>query len=318
MPEIGSVPVGQTPVGASPRPVGTILTEAFELYKRNAALLIVTAAVAMGPVFLVKDAILAMAVSPVATAGLDADSARMQALDKQLEEARARGASPAEIQAIATRQMQVALGAAQRGVGMLAGIGLMLLGMLITIPLLVLATYLAQAALTVVVADRTREGGSITWQRAWSVVGGQLFPLVLTSVLIALGVAVGLALCFLPGFAFAFLAAMAVPVVLFEQKSGVAAIRRSIELVRADWLRVLIVGVVFGVLQMAASWLGGLFIPSRFFFVHTLLGDLVSIAVLPIPIIGLVLLYQDILRSKMNVPETQLRSQLDALVGAHG
>ena len=202
MPEIGSVPVGQSPIGARPRTVGAILSEAFELYKRNAALLIVTAAVAMGPVFLVKDAIFALALSPVATAGLEADADRMQDLDRQMEEARARGATPAEIQSIAAKQMQVALGSAKRGAGLVAGFFLMLLGLLITIPLMVLAAYLAQAALTVVIADRTREGGSLTWQQAWGVVLRDLIPLAITSVLVALGVALGLVLCIVPGLFF--------------------------------------------------------------------------------------------------------------------
>jgi hypothetical protein len=54
-------------------------------------------------------------------------------------------------------------------------------------------------------------------------------------------------------------------------------------------------------------------IPSRFYFPHLLLGDLVSIAVLPIPIIGLVLLYQDIARTKLNVPEEKLEARAGLL-----
>jgi cell shape-determining protein MreD len=87
-----------------------------------------------------------------------------------------------------------------------------------------------------------------------------------------------------------------------------------VELVKADWVRVLVVLVVFGILQLVASWLGGLLIPSRFYFLHMLIGDLVSIAVLPIPIIGLVLLYQDIARTKLNVPEEKLAAQRTGLL----
>ena len=82
----------------------------------------------------------------------------------------------------------------------------------------------------------------------------------------------------------------------------------------ADWLRVAIVLVVFGILQGLASWLGSLFVPDRFFFLDLLVGDLISIAVVPIPIIGLVLLYQDVLRSRMNMPDEQLRAQDAALL----
>jgi hypothetical protein len=300
---------GPSPAAAlQPRGVGEILGEAFELYKKNAALLIVTAAIAMGPVYVVKDAILAASLAPVATAGLEADADRLKDLEKQMELAQARGASPAEIQAIAARQMEIALGSAKQGVAMLSGLGVILLGLLLTIPLFALAAYLAQAALTVVVADRAR-AGTMGWQQAWQVVLQNLGALVVTSLMVVIGVAVGLVFCVLPGLLFSLFAALTVPVVLLERKSGTAAIGRSVELVKADWMRVLVVLVVFGILQAVASWVGGLIIPSRFYFPHLLLGDLVSIAVLPIPIIGLVLLYQDIARTKLNVPEEKLEAQ---------
>src|SRR5258708_29832334 len=101
----------------------------------------------------------------------------------------------------------------------------MLLGLLITIPLIVLATYLAQAALTVVVADRAR-AGTIGWQQAWGVVLQNLGSLVLTTFLVVLGVAVGLVFCVLPGLLFSLLAPLAVPVVLLEKKNRVGPIQR--------------------------------------------------------------------------------------------
>src|SRR5260370_7483 len=141
---------GPGPTAAlQPRGVGEILGEAFELYKKNAALLLVTAAIAMGPVYVVKDAILAAALAPVATAGvavapagrggLEAEADRLKDLEKQMEQAQGRGGSPAEIQAIAARQMESALGSATKGAGALAGVGVMLLGLCLTIPLFVLA-----------------------------------------------------------------------------------------------------------------------------------------------------------------------------------
>jgi hypothetical protein len=305
---------GPGPVSAlQPRGIGDILTEAFELYKKNVVLLIVTAAIAMGPVYVVKDAIMAAALAPVAMAGLEADNQQLEDLEKQMKRAQARGASPAEIQALAAQQMEVALGSAKKGAGVLAGLGIMLLGLLVTIPLIVLAMYLAQAALTVVVADRAR-AGTMGWQQAWGIVLQNLGALVLTAVMVVIGVAVGLLFCVLPGLIFSLLAALTVPVVLLEKKNGAGAIRRSVELVRADWVRVIVVLIVFGILQAVASWVGGLIIPSSAYFLHILLGDLISIAVLPIPIIGLVLLYQDIARTKLSVPEGQLQAQRDALL----
>ena len=305
---------GPSPTAAiQPRGIGDILGEAIELYRKNAVLLIVTAAVAMGPVYVVKNAIMAAALAPMATTGLEADTDRMRDLQKQMEQAQARGASPAEIQSIAAQQMEVALGSAKKGLGVLAGIGLMLLGLLLTIPFMILAVYLAQAALTVVVADRAR-AGTMGWKEAWQVVLANLGSLVVTSLMVMIGVAVGLVFCILPGLVFSLFAALTIPVLLLEKKSGTTAIRRSVELVKADWVRVIIVLILFGILQAITSWVGGLLVPSRFYFLHMLVGDLVSIAVLPIPIIGLVLLYQDIARAKLNVSDETLEAQRAGLL----
>lgn len=69
-----------------------------------------------------------------------------------------------------------------------------------------------------------------------------------------------------------------------------------------------------GLLQAVASWVGRLFVPERYTFLHLLMGDVVSIAVLPIPIIGLVLLYQDILRSRIGVTDAQMLAQREQLL----
>src|ERR1700737_902416 len=124
------------PVDArEPRGVVEILGNAFELYKRNAALLIVTAAVTMGPIYLLKDVIVASALTPVAVSSIDNDTQRMNELGRQLEEARARGASPSELQAIANEQLSTAMGTAGKGVSLLAGFAAMLLALLVALPL---------------------------------------------------------------------------------------------------------------------------------------------------------------------------------------
>jgi hypothetical protein len=133
-----------------------------------------------------------------------------------------------------------------------------------------------------VVADRAR-GGTMDWQAAWRVVIRNLPGLLVTSIFVFVGVVIGLMLCIVPGIVFGLLCAFTVPVILLEKKSGTGAIQRSIELVRADWLRVAIVLIVFGILKAVASWLGGLLVPARSIFLHEFIGDLISIAVLPNP-----------------------------------
>lgn len=224
-----------------PRGLGEILSEAFALYRSNAALLIGTTALAMGPLDLLKDVLLASADGGVATA--------------------------------------VALLVA-------------LLAFVVSIPFVVLGAFAAQAALTVLVADRAR-GGALRWQDPWRIVWANLGPLLLTSFLVFAGVAVGSLFCLLPGMVFGLFAAFSVPVVLLERKSGVAAIARSFELVRADWVRTALVLFVFGVLKLAAAVVGGALVPAQFALLHLLVRDLLALAAVPIPILGLVLLYQD-------------------------
>lgn len=302
------------PVDArEPRGVVEILGSAFDLYKRNAALLIVTAGVAMGPIYLLKDVIVASALAPVAVSGIEDDTRRMNDLGRQLEEAQARGASPSELQAIADQQVSTAMGTATKGVSLLAGFAAMLLALLVALPLIALASLLAQAALTAVVAARAA-GGDMTSQQAWGVVMKNAGPLLFTLALVIIGVAVGL-LCFVvPGILFGLFAAFTVPVVLLEKKSGTDAVKRSFELVRADWMRVVLVLIAFAVLRWVAAFVGALLVPSRFIFLNMLLGDLVSIAVLPIPIIGIVLLYLDILKTRQHVSDEELRARQAAML----
>jgi hypothetical protein len=302
------------PVDArDPRGVVEILGSAFELYKRNAALLIVTAAVAMGPIYLLKDVIVASALAPVAVSGIEEDTRRMNDLGRQVEEARARGASGSELQAIADQQVSAATGTATKGVSLLAGFAAMLLALLVALPLIALASLLAQAALTAVVAARVA-GGDMTSQQAWGVVMKNAGPLLFTLALVVIGVAVGIVCFVVPGILFCLFAAFTVPVVLLEKKSGTDAIKRSFELVRADWMRVVLVLIAFALLRWVAAFVGALLVPSRFIFLHMLLGDLVSIAVLPIPIIGIVLLYLDILKTGQHVSDEELRARQAAML----
>lgn len=277
----------------------SLLQQAFEMYKGHFALFVITAAVAMGPVYLVQNAIRAFIAAPAAVVGtgLEAHTARLEALQKQLESA----STPEERARIEQEMFQTSVsaftgaGVATGGAlaAMLAGFGLLLL----TIPLTVLATFLAQAAIVVVVSDRAR-GGSITWQRAWQVVGQRVGPLILTSLLSSLIVLGGTLLCVLPGLVAGFFLALAMPIVLLERRSGMDALKRSMTLVQSDWVRVLLVGIAFIVLSAVAAAVGSILIPSRFVFLHGFIGDLVSIVVAPIPIIALVLLYESIVRSR--------------------
>ena len=64
--------------------------------------------------------------------------------------------------------------------------------------------------------------------------------------------AVGLAFWVIPGLVIAFCFALVAQVAVIEGLGGAAALRRSVELVGADWLRVALLVAVFAALTWAA------------------------------------------------------------------
>src|SRR5258708_12109853 len=88
-----------------PRGIWDILSEAFDLYKKNAVLLIVTAAVAMGPIYALKDAFMAVAPPPRTTARLERHEQQLKALDRGMRDAPPPGPPPPAIHAIPSPQL---------------------------------------------------------------------------------------------------------------------------------------------------------------------------------------------------------------------
>ncbi len=172
-----------------------------------------------------------------------------------------------------------------------------------------LAMPLTRAALTVHLADLVT-GTPGDWQRSWSVVLRRLVPLLTAIIPAALITAVGLVLFVLPGIVAGCLFAFVAPVVLCEGKSGVAALKRSIELVLTDWVRIALVFVILAVLNAAAHVLAGLaFVPARFF--GSLTEELITLALLPLPLTATVLLYVEARRRVDGVDMAALRDQIE-------
>ena len=96
-------------------------------------------------------------------------------------------------------------------------------------------------------------------------------------------IALGTVCLVIPGLVLAFLFIFVSPVVLVEGLGGRAALRRSVELVKSDWLRVALVALVFGVLHAVASMLAGLLIPHSAIFMDSLISDLITMVLLPDP-----------------------------------
>lgn len=171
---------------------------------------------------------------------------------------------------------------------------------------------LAGGALTVSVADRIL-GGDTSWRQIWMALlrrlGRLLSALLPAGLLVALGFAVLKPLGVVAASAFAFIA----PVVLIEGLGGREAIRRSVELARRDWPRVAVVLIVFGLLRWLADGAASVFIPQRALFFRSLFADLFTMVLMPIPIMGAVLLYFDLRRTRDGFTQDRLRADLAAL-----
>jgi hypothetical protein len=280
----GHIPSVMLPaVDAPPRAVMDLLKDAFNLYKRHLQVFLITAAVLFVPGAIVSSGLLAAIFATLA-----AGSGSMFGI--------------------------VAVAVAGLGWAMVAFV---LYGLVLP---------LTSAALTIAVADRML-GGERGWQDYWRMLVARLGRLLSAVIPAALLVLAGTILVALPGLVLPFFLALVpivglvlcfffafVPaVVLVEGRGGMAAVKRSFELVLSDWLRVLLVFVVFGAINFIAHMVGGLLIPDRFVFLDRLMGDLVTLVLLPIPVLAAVLLYLDIRRKKEGADRETLQAELDAV-----
>ena len=174
------------------------------------------------------------------------------------------------------------------------------------------AVPLASGALTVAVADRLG-GGRAGWFESWLLLLGRAGKLLAAIVPAAGLTAIGLVLWVIPGLAVAFFFALVAQVAVVEGLGGAAALRRSVELVGADWLRVGLLLAVLGALTWAARLLADLVVPDRAIFMTELLGDLLTLAILPLPLIAGALLYFDLRKRRDGFGAEQLRDALSSL-----
>jgi hypothetical protein len=123
----------------------------------------------------------------------------------------------------------------------------------------------------------------------------------------------GLCLLVIPGLVIGFLFTFVAPVVLLENMGGMAALKRSVTLVKANVLQVFVVVLVFAVIRIASQLLAHIFIPRTAFFVDSLVQDLLLMLLLPVPIIGTVLLYLDIRRQADGLDAQGVRAGIEGL-----
>jgi hypothetical protein len=325
------VVVNQGGDGPPPPPekgVADILVEAFQLYRTHARALLMTCALLIVPASLVKSSALAWIAGPtaeVASATIGDMQGLVQRADaarRDLADAYARHADPQTIdhlqreqQAILSEMSSVPLDAARNNVGNFGMYMLGLLGTLLTAFFLYgIIVPLTNGALTIAVADRVL-GGNAGWREIWMLLFRRVGKLAAALIPAALLIALGFVFFVIPGIVLALLFAFVSPVVMIEGLGGRAALRRSVELVRADWLRVALVVIVFGVINAAARILARALVPHAAVFLDSFLGDLFTMILLPVPVLGAVLLYFDVRRKREGFTPDHLRADLAALAG---
>ena len=284
-PLVGPPPAASAVNLAGPeKGVWDLMTEAVALYRAHARVFLMTAAVLVVPGSLVRSCAMAAVLSPQVVAI---------------------GESP-ELAQDPERFARMALGGANAWL-------LQLCGWAITALILYgLALPLTHGALTIAVADRVL-GGTATWREHWMLLFRRLGLLLTAVVPAAALVMVGYFCLVLPGLLLSFFFVFVAPVVLIEGVGGIAALKRSYTLVRADWLRTALLLLTFGLLTNIAHWLASLFVPRSAIFFGSFLGDLFLLAVMPVPIIASVLLYFDLRRKVDGLTSDRLRAELEAL-----
>jgi len=259
--------------------VADILVEAFQLYRAHAKPLLVTCALLFVPAAIINSMARAAILGPT-----------------------------------------LALAAAPDPAGALAGTLsvylLGLLGMLVTAFFLYgIIVPLTNGALTIAAADRIL-GGRAEWREIWMLLFRRLGQLLSAVVPAAIVVTIGCVFFVIPGLILALLFAFVSPVVLIEGLGGRAALERSSALVRSDWLRVALVLMTFAVVRFVAQLVARIFVAPTAIFAGSLLSDLFTMVMLPIPVLGTVLLYFDVRRKRESFTNDNLRADLEALKGA--
>jgi hypothetical protein len=311
-----------TEPGPPEKGVADILQEALAFYRKHASALLLTCAVLFVPASIVKSCALAAITGPVVAAELSAE--RMNDLrGHELDEARQRLQDAYQRHAdkgtIAERQADVeriSKELERLAATLMGGFTVMILGFLgkfLTVLIVHgVVVSLTNGALTIAVADRLI-GGQVGWREAWTWLVGRAPQLLSAVIPAALLVAFGYVFFFIPGVVLALLFAFVAPVVLLEGRRGRAALQRSAELTGSDWLRVVLLVIAIAVLRWLAEVVAGILVPRSAIFLGSLVSDLLTMAVLPLPVIGLVLLYLDVRRRRDGFTDDRLRTALEAL-----
>ncbi len=300
------------------KPVGVILTEAFQLYQKHLGTLLLTCAILLVPVSLAKSTALALILAPTAVVNVAANHTQQltqrtaQDLQRQMQETDPKKRQ--ELMKQQEKEMQDLQQAwATTGTAAVGGLMAVLLGALAALigiaVMYGIAIPLVTGALTIVVADLS-VGGNAGAGKAYGRLLRRFGTLLSAAIPAFFLVLLGLCLLVIPGLLLGFFFVFVTPVVLLENVGGIAALKRSAALVKANMLQVFVVGLVFAAIRLVASVMAGLFIPHTAFFLGSFVQDVLLMLILPIPILGTVILYLDIRRQTEGLDDAGIRASL--------
>ena len=296
--------------------LAAILVEAFRLYRAHARPMLLICALVFVPASLARSCVLSAILAPKVGAAEIVDLNRAAEASRQaLADAYAHNADADTVARLHRDIEEMSRHAAHIASGFPGPFALWVLGVLATLVsalAFAVAVPLTSGTLTIAVADRLT-GGNIGWIESWMLLLGRLGRLLAAIVPAAGLIAIGLVLWVIPGLVVAFYFALVAQVAVIEGLGGAAALRRSVQLVGADWLRVALLLAVFGALTWAARLVADTVVPDTAIFMTELVGDLLTLAVMPLPLIGAALLYFDLRRRQDNFRDEQLRAALAGL-----
>jgi len=314
---------GDPDLGPAEKGVADILVEAFHLYRAHARPLLLICALVFVPASLAKSCVMSAILTPKLAADSAAemvDLARAAEASRQaLADAYAHDADAATVarlqQENQKRLEQMSGHVAHIADGVPGRFTLWVLGVLATLVsalAFAIAVPLTSGALTIAVADRLG-GGKGGWIESWMLLLGRLGRLLAAIVPAAGLIAIGLVMWVIPGLVVAFCFALVAQVAVIEGLGGASALRRSVQLVGADWLRVALLLAVFGALTWAARLLAHAVTPASAIFMTELVGDLLALVIMPLPLTGAALLYFDLRRRLDGFGDAELRATLATL-----
>ena len=191
------------------------------------------------------------------------------------------------------------------------GAATMVLGFVVSLLVMGTAWPLTMGTLTLAVLDRLH-GGKIDPRRHWNFTASRVMPLVTAIVPVAFITAIGYLLFVIPGLIASLVLALVPTVVLIEGRQGADALKRSVALMKEILAPALGAMLIFVVLSLLLRKLVTTAIPGHGFF-DLLASDLTFIALAPLPMIALTLLYLDLRRSQEGLTAEAFRHDLDNL-----